>query len=251
VKDGVGRIHLARPDAANSIDLEFAKEYRAAAAAVRAGGARAVLIDADGKLFCGGGDVKAFGGEEHLGDHLDEITLHLHAGIADLVEGDAPVVAAVQGPAAGAGVGLVCSADIVLASPRANFTMAYTAIGLSPDGSSSWFLPRLVGLRRATELTLTNRRLSAEEALEWGIVTRIVDEADLQAEASTLVGELAHGPTLAFGRSKRLLREALDDDLRSHLAAESKALAASGDSADGREGVAAFLAKRPASFEAR
>ena len=123
---------------------------------------------------------------------------------------------------------MVCSADIVLASPRATFTMAYTAIGLSPDGSTSWFLPRLVGLRRAAELTLTNRRLSAEEALDWGIVTRLVDEADLKAEALKLAGELAQGPTGAFGRSKRLLQESLDRDLRSQLAAESKALAASG-----------------------
>lgn len=159
-----------------------------------------------------------------------------------------PVITAVQGSAAGGGLGLVFGADLVIAAESARFTMAYTRAALSPDASTSFFLPRLVGLRRALDLTLTNRTLSAREALEWGIVSRVVADAELPAAAQALAREMADGPTRAFGAAKRLLRESFDDSLETHLQSESRAIAERSRDAESREGIAAFIEKRPARF---
>jgi len=244
--DGVAHIRLVRPEAANAIDLTFALEFRDAAEACAEPGTRVVMLSAEGKQFCGGGDLRSFNGQADLSAHLAEVTSHLHRGIEILVELDAPVVIAVQGPAAGAGLGLVCAGDIVIAAESARFLMAYTAAGLSPDGSSSYFLPRLVGLRRALDLTLTNRSISASEGLEWGLVSRVVADHDVAGEAASLAEALAGGPTLAFGASKRLLRSG--GDLRSHLALERETLSRCAGTADGREGVRAFAERRAARF---
>ena len=132
-----------------------------------------------------------------------------------------PVVAAVQGSAAGAGIGLVGASDLVFAGESAKFVMAYTGIGVTPDGSSSWFLPRLVGLRRALELTFTNRVLTAAEALDLGIITSVLPDDQLQSEAATIATHLAAGPTRALGGAKRLLHASLESTLESHLAVET------------------------------
>jgi 2-(1,2-epoxy-1,2-dihydrophenyl)acetyl-CoA isomerase len=254
VTDGVARLALHRPDAANAIDLELAGELERAATELTERGAsgdvRAVLLTGEGPRFCGGGDVGSFArtDDDALPELLAEITAHLHPAVEALVALDAPVVAAVQGSAAGAGFGLVLAADLVVAARSARFVMAYTGIGLSPDGSSSWFLPRVVGLRRAVELTLTNRVLSADEALDWGIVTSVVDDERLGAAAEELVVQLAAGPTRAYGRATRLLRDAAGASLADHLDAERRELRASAATADGREGIAAFVAKRRPTF---
>ena len=243
---GVAHMRLVRPDAANAIDLTFALEFCDAVEACADGGSRAVMISAEGKQFCGGGDLRSFNGQADLSAHLAEVTSHLHRGLATLAELDAPVVIAVQGPAAGAGLGLVCAGDVVIAAESARFLMAYTAAGLTPDGSSSYFLPRLVGLRRALDLTLTNRPISAREGLEWGLVSRVVADHDVASEAERLAAALAAGPTLAFGASKRLLRSG--GDLRAHLNLERETLFHSAGTADGREGVRAFAERRTATF---
>lgn len=248
---GVARLELNRPDHANSIDLELATELRAAASALADDASvRVVLLTGAGARFCGGGDVGSFASEDpsKLGDLLGEITEQLHPAVEELVALDAPVVAAVQGSAAGAGFGLVLAADLVVAARSTKFVMAYTGIGLSPDGSSSWFLPQIVGLRRATELALTNRVLSAEEAQAWGIVTTVTDDDALASSAEELVARLASGPTRAYGRAARLLRDAGGRTLADHLAAERAELMASGATSDAAEGVAAFAAKRRPDF---
>jgi len=250
VDGSVAHLRLVRPQAVNAIDLRFGHELKEAATAAARSGARAVVLEAEGQMFCGGGDLKGFSAAAALGDHLADVATALHEGLLALVEVEVPVVAAVQGAAAGAGLGLVCCADLVVAGASARFVMAYTGVGLSPDGSTSFFLPRIVGLRRALELTFTNRVLSADEALAWGLVNRVVADAEVNAVAAEVAGALAGGPTGALARSKRLLREADRHSLAEHLAAEVEALRASGDSADGREGVAAFVAKRPARFGA-
>src|SRR5207245_6960257 len=135
-----------------------------------------------------------------------EVTTHLHAAVGQLVRGDAPVVTAVQGSAAGAGLGLVAASDVVVAGESAKFVMAYTGIGLTPDGSSSWFLPRLVGLRRALELTITNRVLSAAEALDWGVVTMVVPDDQVESEAPSLAARGAPGPARRSGQAHARLR---------------------------------------------
>jgi 2-(1,2-epoxy-1,2-dihydrophenyl)acetyl-CoA isomerase len=251
VADGIARLRLNRPDAANAVDLDLAIALERAVAELAADGSlRVVVLTGAGNRFCGGGDVRAFAAQprDRLGDHLGEITAHLHPAVLGLVALDAPVVAAVRGSAAGAGLGLVLAADIVVAARSARFGMAYTAIGFSPDGSSSWFLPRVVGHRRALELTLTNRLLAADEACEWGMVTTVVDDDALDGAVDDLAAKLASGPTRAYGRAARLLRDAWTTPLDRHLDAERAALVASGGTGDGYEGVSAFTEKRPPRF---
>jgi 2-(1,2-epoxy-1,2-dihydrophenyl)acetyl-CoA isomerase len=253
VRDGVAHLELHRPDAANAITLQLAQELDAVSRRLRDDPTvRAVLLTGAGKMFCGGGDVKAFAATgPDLPAHLREITTHLHAGVSRLVRADPPVVAAVQGSAAGAGLGLVTAADLVVAAESAKFVMAYTAIGLTPDGSSTWFLPRIVGTRRALELALTNRVLTAHEALDWGLVTRVVPDGDVAGEAQALAARLAAGPTRSFGAAARLLRGSLDESLETQMERESEELSAAAARPDAAEGLAAFVEKRAPSFTGR
>jgi 2-(1,2-epoxy-1,2-dihydrophenyl)acetyl-CoA isomerase len=248
----IARLTLNRPDAGNGISLELARDLMHATMEISdARDVRVVVLRGSGRNFCVGGDLKSFAGRSDVGLHLKEVTTYLHAAVSRLARIDAPVVAAVQGSAAGAGLSLVCSCDVVLAAASARFVMAYTRVGLSPDGSATWFLPRVVGLRRAMELTLTNRMLSAGDAEAWGIVTRVLADDELDAGTDQMVAELAGGPTCAFGASKRLLRDSLGESLETQMELETLALAASAATADGREGITAFLDKRPPQFSGR
>ena len=250
VRDRVAHLMLNRPEAANGISLELARELMHATLAIAADTrARVVLLSGAGSRFCGGGDLKSFAAEDDLAVQLRETLAFLHAAIAQLVRGDAPVVAAVQGSAAGAGMGLVGAADLVVAGEAAKFVMAYTGVGLTPDGASSWFLPRLVGLRRAIELTLTNRVLSAHEALDWGLVTMVVPDEDVAGTAAELAARLAQGSAGALAGAKRLLHASLEGTLESHLAREADEIIAAARRSDAAEGIAAFLAKRPPEFQ--
>jgi 2-(1,2-epoxy-1,2-dihydrophenyl)acetyl-CoA isomerase len=250
VRDGVAHLTLNRPDSANGIDVTMARELEQAVLSMAGDPAvRSVLLTGAGARFCGGGDVKTFGEQgEGLSGYLREVATPLHVAIAALVRLDAPVVAAVQGSAAGAGMGLVGASDLVLAGESAKFVMAYTGIGVTPDGSSSWFLPRLVGLKRALELTLTNRVLSASEALDLGLITRVVPDAELEQEGQVLAAHLAAGPTKALGGAKRLLHGSLESTLESHLARETAEITAAGATRDAAEGIAAFVGKRAPEF---
>jgi len=249
-REGVAHLTLNRPDAANGINLRMAEELLHATTGLADDPTvRVVLLTGAGARFCGGGDVKGFATlGDGLGHYLREITVPLHAAVSQLVRLDAPVVASVQGSAAGAGLGLVAAADLVVGAESTKFVMAYTGIGLSPDCGTSWFLPRLVGVKRALELAITNRVLSAAEALDWGIVTAVVPDDELAAAADALVAQLASGPTAAFGAAKRLVHGSLEHTLDQHLALETEAMVRAGSSADGAEGVAAFAEKRPANF---
>lgn len=252
VTDGVGRLVLDRPDQGNAIDLTLARELAEVTAAWSVDPAvRCVLLTGAGRTFCVGGDLKSFSAQPDLPTHLVEVTDPFHAAISRLARMDAPVVAAVQGSAAGGGLSLALAADLVLAGASSRFVVAYTAIGLTPDGSGSWTLPRLVGLRRALDLTLTNRPLTADEALAEGLVTRVVPDEELAAEAERLARALAEGPTGALGAAKRLLRESSGHGLEAQLALEAGALAAAAATDDARDGIAAFLAKRPPRFTGR
>jgi len=249
----VARITLARPDAANAIDLSLARALHAAALRCDEERAvRAVLVTGEGRMFCAGGDLPSFA---RAGDGrpalIKEITTYLHAAIARFARMRAPVVAAVNGTAAGAGLALVAAADLAVASDAARFTLAYTRAGLVPDGSSTWFLPRLLGARRALELMLTNRVLSAQEALAWGLVNRVVAAERVLPEADALARELAGGATDAFGATKRLLLLSPAQGLETQMELESRAIADASRSADAAEGIAAFLEKRAPRFEGR
>ena len=248
--DGVARLTLNRPDAANAIDVPLARALNDTTSELsEATGVRAVLLTGAGDRFCGGGDVRAFAAEgEKLGAALAEILSYLHPSVEALAGLDAPVIAAVQGSAAGAGLALVAGADLVLAAASAKFVLAYTGIGLVPDGGSTWYLPKVLGARRALELVLTNRVLAAEEAREWGLVTRVVADGDLTTEADALASSLATGPTHAFGAAKRLVRASFGNELATQLRLEAAEMVVAGESADGLEGVAAFAEKRPPKF---
>jgi 2-(1,2-epoxy-1,2-dihydrophenyl)acetyl-CoA isomerase len=158
------------------------------------------------------------------------------------------VVAAVNGTAAGAGLSLACACDLVIAQENARFVMAYTRVGLTPDGSSTWFLPRIVGLQRALELALTNRELSAEEARSWGIVTEVVDERGFDARVETIAATLARGATGALGQAKRLLRASFHQTLESQMVAEAEAICAALQGDEAKTGLDAFVNKRNPDF---
>jgi 2-(1,2-epoxy-1,2-dihydrophenyl)acetyl-CoA isomerase len=213
---------------------------------------RTVTITGSGRFFCAGGDLKSFAAQgESIPAHVKEVTSYLHAGISRLTRMNAPVIASVNGVAAGAGMSIACACDFVIAAESARFTMAYTGAGLTPDGSSTYFLPRIVGLKRAIDLALTNRMLSAAEAAEWGLVTRVVPDADLATETSAMASELASGPTVSFGRTKRLFHSGFSETLETQMEHEAQAIAKAAQSDDGREGIAAFLEKRATEFKGR
>ena len=250
IRDGVARILLNRPKNANAVDLQLAKDLMYAALQCdEDAGVRAILLGAHGKMFCAGGDLGAFAkAGDGMPGLVKEMTTYLHAGISRLARGRAPVVAAVNGAAAGAGFSLCCAADLVIAAESAKFTMAYTQAGLTPDGSSTYFLPRLLGTRRTLELMITNRTLTAAEALDWGLVNRVVGDGELEAEADALVARLASGPTEAFGVVKKLVSASLGDTLEGQMELESRAIADSARTADAAEGIEAFFAKRKPEF---
>jgi 2-(1,2-epoxy-1,2-dihydrophenyl)acetyl-CoA isomerase len=251
VKDGLARLTLNRPKAANSLNVDLVRELlEVATICAEDSKIRAVLLTGAGRFFSAGGDLKNFAAaEDQVPKMVSETADTLHAAIAKFARMNAPIVAAVNGPAAGAGMSLACMTDIALAAESAFFTMAYTAAGLSPDGSSTYFLPRIVGIRRARELMLTNRRLSAAEALELGIVERVVPDDDLMAEAEKVARALANGPTLAFGAVKKLLLASQNAHLEDQMDAETNAITSMTRTSDGREGVAAFREKRMPNYK--
>jgi len=251
VQDGLARLTFNRPNAANSLNLEMVRELLDAATICSEDPTiRAVLLTGAGRFFCAGGDLKSFSAaSDQVAKYVAETADTLHAAIAKFANMNAPVVAAVNGTAAGAGMSLVCMTDIALAAESAKFTMAYTAAGLAPDGSSTYFLPRIVGIRRARELMFTSRRLSAEEACSLGIVERVVPDDELMLESENLARALANGPTLAFGAVKKLLLSSQTARLEDQLDAETSAIASMTRTSDGREGVMAFREKRAPNFK--
>lgn len=252
VDAGVARLTLARPETGNAIDPPLAASLRAHAEALGdRDDVRAVLLTGEGKRFCVGGDLGYFAGAEDVGAALHALATELHQAILALQALDAPLVVAVQGAAAGAGLSLVAGADLAVAGQGTKLAMAYTAAGLSPDGGATWFLPRIIGTRRTAELALTNRPLSAAEALEIGLLTRVVPDDEVGAAGEELATRIAAGPTAALGTVKRLLARSSANDLATHLAAEADGIAAAAAGPDGREGVAAFLEKRRPAFTGR
>jgi len=251
LREGVAWITLARPERFNALDSIMARELAEVANRCSSDrSVRAAVITGSGEqAFCAGGDVSVFA--ERLDDIqllVMEMTTQLHAAVSRFARMRAPLIAAVNGVAAGAGFSLVTACDLALAADHASFTSAYTRIGLTPDGSSTATLARLVGPRRAMELYLTNRTLSAAEALEWGVVNSVVPAAELAAEAEALARRLAAGPTGAFGGVKALLQNAATESLETQMELESRQIAAAGASQDGREGIRAFVEKRAPRF---
>ncbi|TMQ22533.1 MAG: enoyl-CoA hydratase [Candidatus Rokuibacteriota bacterium] len=244
----VATLTLNRPEAYNALDMAMGRElFQASLELDEDPDVRCVVITGAGRAFCAGGDVKAFVDNlGRIGQHIKELTTYLHGAISRFCRSDKPVIMAVNGVAAGGGFSLALSGDLVVAAESARFTMAYSKIAATPDGSSSYFLPRLVGVRRALELYFTNRPLTAQEALAWGMVTRVVPDAELRGAVDALARELAQGPSKAFGAAKRLLHQSTWESLETQMEAEAQAIAACGHTEDFRAGVTAFAEKKPA-----
>lgn len=249
----VARIVLDRPEAMNAMNFTMMKELSSAAIACDENpDVRAVLLTGNGKAFCAGGDLGSFAeAGDRLPGMIKEGTLFLHGAISRFARMRAPLVVAVNGTAAGAGLSLAAIGDLVVTTASARFVMAYTRAGLVPDGSSTFFLPRVIGLRRTQELVFTNRTLDAETAVDWGLVTRSLPDEDFEAETERLVREIATGPTDAFGTAKRLLLSSLGDSLETQMEAEARGIAAATHSEDGKAGIAAFAAKQKPEFRGR
>lgn len=247
---GVATITMNRPDAANALSLAMAKELGELAIRCDEDPAiRAVVITGAGRFFSAGGDIAGFAAAgEGVGALIKEMTMHFHAAVSRFNRMDPPVVGAVNGMAAGAGFSFASSCDILIAAESAVFLSAYTASGLTPDGSSTYFVPRLVGLRRALDLMIDNRRLTAREAMEWGMVSQVVPDEDLMTTARELAVRLADGPTKAFGAVKRMLHASLSSSLETQMELEARTIAEVTKTSDAREGVAAFLDKRKPNF---
>lgn len=246
----IARITLARPDAANALNPAMAHELLEVAQLCRDDpGVRAVILDAEGKVFCAGGDVMAFAAAgDRLAGELDRLIDIFHPAVETLCTLNAPVIAAVQGVAAGAGLSLLAACSLVVASSNAMFTMAYTGIGLTPDGGATYFLARQIGLRKAEELMITNRRLDTDTALAWGLVNEVVAPEQLPTRVDALAGQLATGATGAYGAVRRMLLESSRNSLHDQLALEQRNMVTAGASRDGLAGVAAFKAKTKAEF---
>jgi 2-(1,2-epoxy-1,2-dihydrophenyl)acetyl-CoA isomerase len=249
VRDRVATITLNKPAASNALDLEIARDLLGAALRCEDDPAvRAVVLTGAGKHLCFGGDLRGMSEQgEQVKAYLNELTTHLHAAISSFTRMRAPIIAAVNGTAAGAGVGLVCMTDLAICGRGSKFSLAYTGVGLVPDGSTSVLLPRIVGRRRALELFLLNRVLSADEALAWGLVNQVVDDAEVLAQSRALAAKLAAGPTEAFAAVKRLMTTS-EPGLEQQMAIEGRAIAAQATQPHGREGIAAFLDKRKPNF---
>lgn len=250
IDGSIARITLDRPDVGNALDIPTARELMEYAIRCEADDSiRCVLLTGNGKMFCAGGDVAAFStAGDGLSGLLREITAYLNAAVSSLARMNKPLVVAVNGAAAGAGIGLAILGDIVLAEPSAQFTLAYTGIGMTPDGGTTWLLPRLIGLRRTQELCLTNRRVKADEAAEIGMITRVVEAGALAAEAEAVAQMLAQSATSALGATRKLLTESFSNPLEAQIELEGRTIAAQGRTRDGHEGIAAFVEKRKPHF---
>ena len=249
LRDGVATVTLNNPAGANALDMAMGRDLLEAALRIEGDAAvRAVVVTGAGKHFCFGGDLQGMARQgDGVGGYLTELTTYIHAAIGCFTRMRAPVIAAVNGTAAGGGVGLVCMTDLAIAGRSSKFRLAYTGVALAPDCATSFLLPRIVGRRRALELFLTNRVLGAEEALAWGLVNQVVDDAEVLLQAQALAATFASGPTESFATVKRLL-DAADPGLESQMALEARTMAAQSQHPHGREGVAAFLGKRKPSF---
>ncbi len=252
-RDAVATVTLNRPDVLNAIDLDTCRALRARLAEVaRDPGVRAVVLTGGGRAFCAGGDLRfaRAANPDRLGDSFLALTDVLHACVAEVRRMSKPVVAAINGPAAGAGFFLALACDLRVMGDGAYLKQSNTSHGLSVPAGGTFTLPRLVGLARALEITMLDEPIPAARALELGLVTRVAPHDRLPEEAFALAARAAAMPVGALGRVKQLMDEAFHSTLEEQLRSERREIAASADSGEGREGVAAFLEKRRPDFAA-
>lgn len=247
--DGIAHLRFNRPQVLNALDQAMAEVLRDAVLSLQAAPPRCVVLSGEGRAFMAGGDISLFAAAGAQAPAvIARLLATMHAAVAALAALPVPVIASIQGAAAGAGLSIALGADIAIAAEDASFSLGYLRLGAPPDCGGTWYLAQLLGLRRAMGLVMLDDRLDAPTALQLGLINRMVPTAALEAETAALAQRLAQGPTAALGRSKALLRAASASGLAAQLDAEGDAFLACAEGADFAEGVAAFLGRRPARF---
>jgi 2-(1,2-epoxy-1,2-dihydrophenyl)acetyl-CoA isomerase len=249
LRDGVATITFNRPEAANSIDHQTSAEL--VDALVRSEEnreVRALVLTGTGRFFCAGADLKNI---FVPADGLKNGVSLIHVAASRIVRAPFPVIGAINGTAAGGGMGLACACDLMIAAESAKFILAFTRRGLSPDSTTTYFLPRRIGIGRALELAYLNRTLTAREALEWGIANRVVADASLAAEAHAMAAELASGATRAYAAAKRLMHNGFVETLETQIENEVRTIYEMLGTEDTREAIRAFNEKRTPVFKGR
>jgi len=257
VRDAVCWITFNRPKSLNAINSELVAALAHITEALKdSGDVRAVVMQGEGDHFMAGGDIKKF--KTMLEETSDEAGLNaqfsallddVHNVIFNMRALNQPILASVKGAVAGAGVSMMLACDLVLAADDAFFTLAYCHLGVSPDGGSTYHLPRMVGLKRSFEIALLGDRFDAETAERWGLINRVVPAGDLAGETAKLAARLSTGPSHAHAHAKRLLNQSLNTSIETQLGDEITAFADCTATDDFREGVTAFIDKRPANFK--
>lgn len=252
LENGVATVTMNRPEALNALSMQLTLDLAAAIRHAIAENARAVVLTGNGRAFCSGGDLREMQSmwkkEGRIEAFLEDPLAALHDVIRLIRETPIPFIAAVNGVCAGAGTNFALACDLVVAADNATFNEAFVRIGLSPDCGGTFLLPRAIGDKLAAELFMTGETVTAERALEIGMINRVVPADDLAAEAGKLAARLAAGPTGSIGRIKRMLNASFSNDLTAQLSLEHECQIESGRSDDFKEGVAAFFEKRPPKF---
>jgi 2-(1,2-epoxy-1,2-dihydrophenyl)acetyl-CoA isomerase len=249
-ENGIATVRLNDPDSMNALSVPMANRLREVLTDLAGDSSlRVLVLTGTGRGFCAGGDVQSFydnreDPEEVMGLILDG----LHGAVEALINLPFPTIAAINGVVAGAGIGVALATDLAVAVDSALFTMAYTGIGVSPDGSSTFSLPRLVGTRMAMDMILTNRRILAPDAVELGLINQAVPEDAFEITVTALATRLASGPTQAYVRARKLVRSSLGNDPVSQMKLEAASILAAGKTQDFYEGVSAFIEKRKPEF---
>jgi 2-(1,2-epoxy-1,2-dihydrophenyl)acetyl-CoA isomerase len=251
--EGIATVTLNRPDSMNALNFELGEELLdCLTRCSESASAKVVILTGKGRAFCAGGDVKAMRDtREEPPIFFKKLTTYVHAIVSSIRRMRQPVIAAVNGFASGAGFPLAVACDLVIASSEARFNLAYPAIGLSPDGGSTFLIPRLVGLQRASHLFFTGEFIDARKGYEVGFVNQVVEPNELMDTANSLARRLASGATVAIAMAKDLINRSASSDLETQMEHERQAIAYASGTEDFKEGIAAFFAKREARFKGR
>ena len=252
IKNDIAYITLNRPKYGNSISLSFAKELlKVAIECDQNKDIRCVVLSAKGALFSAGGDIGEMNVfKDQISIFLSELAGILHLAISRFIRMDKPLLVAIDGTAAGAGMGLALMGDLVIATPKAKFIPAYSALGLSPDAGLTWILPKLVGLRKAQQILFTNKMLNAEEACHSGLVTEIYSGDDFDSYVNEIANRLTEQPNPAISNVRRLLLESHQNNFETHLELEARAIASVSEHSSSKEGLDSYINKRTPNFKA-